>query len=289
MKINQFRAFRSSNGQTENPAAQSVYAEIYLEMDNPGDVGSTTLYLKYSTAGFESANFNSVSLGTLTSADLSTVKIIELGDYSTANSWYFTLTFGGFSYVDEASAKAYSFVSRAEPPISIPANRKGIAFGMHSTATTTNSKLESAHPAYLYGGVKQIGETNADGSLWTEFAESSLQNGATTPGTYGCSLRMRRIEGKCIIRGSVMITPGSGTLVIANLPEEYKPLHSAYKLAACQGARIARIAVYGTEQTDYGKLVLEWVRNLSDGALYTSAAIWVDCSIEYWVNDIEEA
>lgn len=289
MKINRFRAFRSSNGQTENLAAQSVYAEIYLEMDNPSDVSQTTLFLKYSTVSFEAtgSDVNSVSLGALTSADLSKVKIIELGDYSTANSWYFTLTFSGGS---EAGAKAYSCVSRAAPPISIPANRKGIAFGMHSTATATKPKLESVHPAYLYGGVEQIGERNADGSLWTEFAESSLQNGATTPGTYGCSLRMRRIEGKCIIRGSVMITPGSSTTVIANLPEEYKPMHSAYKMAACQGARIARIAVYGTgDANNYGKLVLEWVRNLSDGALYTSASIWVDCSMEYWINDIEEA
>lgn len=297
MKINRFRAFRSSNGQTENLAAQSVYAEIYLEMDNPSDVRHTALQLNYSTVSFDAtgSNMNSVSLGTLTSADLSKVKIIELGDYSTANSWYFTLTFSGSSYVDEASAKAYSCVSRASPPISIPANRKGIAFGMHSTATATQSKLESVHPAYLYGGVEQIGEKNADGSLWTEctdFEGFSFQNGATTPAPYGCSLRMRKIEGKCIIRGSVMIKPGSGTTVIANLPEEYKPMHSAYKMAACQGARIARIAVYGTSDSNdanYGKLALEWARDLSDGALYTAAAIWVDCSIEYWINDIEEA
>lgn len=288
MKINRFRAFRSSNGQTENPAAQSVYAEIYLEMDNPGDASRIYLYLKYSTVGFDDPTANGHAISPMTSADLSTVKIIELGDYSTANSWYFTLECYGGS---EESAEAYSCVSRASPPISIPSNRKGIAFGMHSTATATQSKLESVHPAYLYGGVEQIGEKNAEGSLWTYFAESSLQNGATTPAAYGCSLRMRKIEGKCIIRGSVMIKPESGTIVIANLPEGYKPMHSAYKLAACQGARIARIAVYGASDSNsenYGKLVLEWVRDLSDGDLYTSAAIWVDCSIEYWVNDIEE-
>lgn len=285
MKINRFRVFRSSNGQTENLAAQSVYAEIYLEMDNPSDVSQTTLFLKYSTVSFEAtgSDVNSVSLGALTSADLSKVKIIELGDYSTANSWYFTLTFSGGS---EAGAKAYSCVPRAAPPISM--NHNGVAFGMHSTATATKPKLESVHPAYLYGGVAQIGERNADGSLWESLAPASAS--ISTPGTYGCSLRMRRIEGKCIIRGSVMITPGSSTTVIANLPEEYKPMHSAYKMAACQGARIARIAVYGTgDANNYGKLVLEWVRNLSDGALYTAAEIWVDCSMEYWINDIEEA
>lgn len=167
----------------------------------------------------------------------------------------------------------------------------GVCLGGYSSADASTPKFESYYSAYLYSGVEQIGEKNAEGSLWTEFAESSLQNGATTPAAYGCSLRMRKIEGKCIIRGSVMIKPGSGTIVIANLPEGYKPMHSAYKLAACQGARIARIAVYGASDSNsenYGKLVLEWVRDLSDGDLYTSAAIWVDCSIEYWVNDIEE-
>lgn len=168
----------------------------------------------------------------------------------------------------------------------------GVCFGGYSkSASEMKALFETYYPTRLYRGVEQIGEKNAEGSLWTEFAESSLQNGATTPAAYGCSLRMRKIEGKCIIRGSVMIKPESGTIVIANLPEEYKPVHSAYKLAACQGARIARIAVYGASDSNsenYGKLVLEWVRNLSDGDLYTSAAIWVDCSIEYWVNDIEE-
>lgn len=166
----------------------------------------------------------------------------------------------------------------------------GVCFGGYSkSASESKALFETYYPTRLYQGVEQIGEKNAEGSLWTEFAESSLQNGATTPAAYGCSLRMRKIEGKCIIRGSVMIKPGSGTIVIANLAEEYKPMHSAYKLAACQGARIARIAVYGASDSNlenYGKLVLEWVRNLSDGDLYTSAAIWVDCSIEYWVNDI---
>lgn len=282
MKISRFTAFRSSDGQTENPSAQSVYARIYLEMDDPSAVGGAYLYLNYSAAGFDSGSSSGISLGTLTSADLFTEKIISLGDYSTASSWYFTLRFTGTA--DEAEGKARAFVSRCTPPISIPKSRSGIAFGMHSTATATAPKLESVHPAYLYGGIKQIGEKDADGSLWTEFAESSLQNGATTPGTYGDSLKMRRIENKCIIKGSVMITPGSGTLVIADLPEDYKPLYSSYRLAACQGARIARIAVYGTDGASYGKLALEWVRNLSDGAAYTSAAIWVDCSIEYWID-----
>ena len=47
---------------------------------------------------------------------------------------------------------------------------------------------------------------------------------------------------------------------------------------------MARIAVGGADDAYAGKLCLSWVKNLSDGSSYTAAAIWVQCSIEYWVD-----
>ena len=59
---------------------------------------------------------------------------------------------------------------------------------------------------------------------------------------------------------------------------------SVYAMNACSGSRIARIAVSGTSEATAGQLVLHWVKNLTDGSSYTSAAIWIQCSMMYWVD-----
>lgn len=293
VKMNTSGRFSATNMQAKGyPAAPAVY----LDTDKDGVAsGASNLYgltLANCQAGIYEFAVNPTT-GAITNnlASGASAKISKV--ISASSDYYLKIAFND-SY---EPCSAIVSIPRAFANVHLSEySGGGVCFGGYSkSASEAKALFETYYPTRFYQGIEQIGEKNADGSLWTEctdFEGFSFQNGATTPGTYGCSLRMRKIEGKCIIRGSVMIKPGSGTTVIANLPDEYKPMHSAYKLAACQGARIARIAVYGTSDSNdanYGKLVLEWARDLSDGALYTAAEIWVDCSIEYWINDIEEA
>lgn len=168
----------------------------------------------------------------------------------------------------------------------------GVAFGRFSGSSQGIPKFECNYPTYLYGNIAHISDspTSPKWRLLTPI------NG-TTPGTYegspigGGSLACRKIEDKRIISGSVLIKPPTedqGTIVIADLAEngddgiEWTPSCAVFSINACQGSRIARIVVGGRGETNAGKLCLSWVRNLSDGSIYSSAAIWVQCSIEYW-------
>lgn len=164
-------------------------------------------------------------------------------------------------------------------------NRYGWAVGMKTNATEADRRFEvgEKHGAYFHGGIKKLG------AGWQEL---TLVNGKT-PATYGGGvLRCRKIENKCIITGSVEVKPSSSTLALADLPEGFVPAYNVFSLNACSGGRIARIAAYSNEEANTvdtrGKLVLTWVKDISDGDNYTSAAIWIQCSIEYWV-DSEDA
>lgn len=151
----------------------------------------------------------------------------------------------------------------------------GVRFGGYSTASANNPKFECNYPAYFYGGIVEIG------NAWTKLTPTT----GTTPGDYGGgALRCRAIGDKRIVEGSINVQPGSDTIVLATLPSGYTPAKAVYSINACSGSRVARIAVGGTGETNAGKLCLSWVKNLSDGASYTAAAIWVQCSIEYWIG-----
>ena len=150
----------------------------------------------------------------------------------------------------------------------------GVAFGKYSASTDDNPIFECKYPAHFIGGIAEIG------NAWIKLTPTT----GTTPGDYGGgSLRCRAIGDKRIVDGSINVQPGSDTIVLATLPDKYTPAKAVYSINACSGSRVARIAVGGTGETNAGKLCLSWVKNLSDGASYTAAAIWVQCSIEYWV------
>ena len=104
-------------------------------------------------------------------------------------------------------------------------------------------------------------------------------SGVTTPGTNnygGGALCVGQVGKHVFIRGSVLAKSGA---LIATLPAGYYPTDgNRYKLAACGGARIARIYVNVS-----GAFHLEWVRNMSDGNTYTTA-LWVDCGMDYWID-----
>lgn len=167
------------------------------------------------------------------------------------------------------------------------AEKTGVSVGMMSTGKVRDKKFEVSedYRTFFYGKIAQLG------AGWQTLTPES---GVTTPSDSdgvvygGGQLRCRRIENKCIIDGSVQVKPGSSSVLLAKLPDGYTPPYSVYSFNACSGARIARIAVggYETSQDTAGYLYLTWVRNLSDGSLYTTST-WVQCSIEYWVEDEE--
>lgn len=240
--------------------------------------GSTTITLAQCINGIYEFAINSSGEATRLSGPS-----IYTGTVSNSEKW--VLSVGFVDSYEPCSAtveidEAFANVHLSEYP------EGGVCFGGFSKSAELGKALfENYYPSRLYGGIEQIGSKNADGSLWNELAPASTS--ITTPGTYGDILQIRRIENKCIIKGSVMIKPGSSTTTIAVLPEAYKPLRCTYRLNGCQGARIARVAVHGTEGTNYGELVLEWVYNIGGenaGSQFTSNAIWVDCAIEYWID-----
>ena len=146
----------------------------------------------------------------------------------------------------------------------------GVAFGRFSSATQNNPKLESDYPVYLYGGIREL-EMN-----WQTLTPAS---GVTTPNTYnygGGALKVAKIGGHVFIVGGVQ---AKSAATLATLPSGYYPTDgNRYKLVACGGSRIARLYVNTS-----GVFKLEWVRNLTDGAEYTTA-VWVDCNMDYWLN-----
>lgn len=277
-----FDAFRSSNGTTENPESTSVYAKITIKLIGTSPVSNAKLYLHYSPTKFDgndellkdiSGDFGITSVGTA-----GRTKTLLLGTFDKTKDWYFWLDctpgLTPFSYNKDV-------VPRTNVPLFVEKNNNGVSVGQYSTATAAYRKFESAWPAYLYGGIADLGNT------WEEL--DLVSTSITTPGTYGGGiLRACKVENKCIIQGSVMVTPGSSVMKIAELPSaDYWPgseQGAIFSMNACQGNRIARIAVHGSADTYPGYLCLEWVWNLSGNKQETSSKIWVQCSIEYWVD-----
>ena len=146
----------------------------------------------------------------------------------------------------------------------------GVAFGRFSTAQQGVPKFECDYPAYLYGGVSELGMD------WLPLTPAS---GVTSPNSNlygGGALCVAKVGPHVFIRGSVMAKSGA---LLTTLPSGYYPTDgNRYKLAACGGSRVARLYVNGA-----GQLNLEWVRNMSDGNAYTTA-VWVDCNFDYWID-----
>ena len=272
-----FDVFRSDDGATENPESTSVYAKIRLKMnDSTGLADSPKLRVYYAQDTDPSTASSYLDIGStfgLSAGNLNKDKVVKLtGTWSNGADYYFLLYFSaGYEVADGRLDMA----PRAAIPIYISENNMGVSIGQYSSATKDAPKFESRWPAYLYGGIARIG----DG--WTTLNPAT----GSTPADYGGgALRCRAMEKLRVVDGSILVTPGSSAVVLATLPGGYTPGKSVFSMNACSGARLARIAVGGTGDTYAGKLCLEWVKNLSDGSNYTSTAIWVQCSIYYWVD-----
>lgn len=199
------------------------------------------------------------------------------GIFSNGVDWSFLLVFG--DAYERTTAACSVFRAFANLHLSgCPTG--GACFGGFGTSVSGNPKLESHYPVYLYGGIRKLG------GGWRELIPLT----GSTPAEYGGGiLRCRKIEDKCIVAGSLLVKPQSSAVALAQLPEGFMPESSVFSLNACNGGRIARIAVHGPDDEYPACLVLDWVKNLSNGDNYTSAEIWVQCSIEYWAKAEEGA
>ena len=192
--------------------------------------------------------------------------------FSNGSDWYFLLVVSNGYESNSATCS----ISRAFANLHLSGcTTGGVAFGKFSASTENEPKFECVYPAYLYGGIAQIG----DG--WTYLTPI---NGTTPAAFGGGALRCRKIGSLCIVDGSINVKPGSEYVSIANLPEGYAPACSVHAMHACSGSRIARVAVGGMSEATTGQLVLHWVKNLTDGSNSSSAEIWIQCSIMYWVD-----
>jgi hypothetical protein len=185
--------------------------------------------------------------------------------FSNASDWPVYVTFGD----DYEQARLSGTIFRAFSNMHLSAARNGgVAFGGFSSATDSAPKLESRYPCYFYGGVPVLAVT------WVNL---SVNAGVTTPNEYNYgdgALRVAKIGNHVFVRGGIHAKSNTD---ITTLPAGYRPtVGSVYRLAACTGSRVARLRL-----TTAGLLELEWVRNLTDGAEYTTA-VWVDCSFDFW-------
>lgn len=285
--ISDVALYRTTANGTEDETGTYLSFKAKLKVESAGDNGAGTLQLlKYTTKPTSTSSGTQVYYQEYISVSTSGVTISKPGQVSLpiSNAGYFKFV---FSYTAELDSKSYTETAES-PVIYIPRSfvnvhlagteGGGVCLGGYSSADASTPKFESHYPAYFYGGIAQIGGS----SLWESLTPASAS--ITSGGTYGDTLKVRKIENKCIIKGSVMITPESASIAIAELPIGCKPIKTTFRLAACQGLRVARIAVHGNDGSLPGNLVLEWVCNLSDGARYTGSSIWVDCSIEYWID-----
>lgn len=270
----------------------SFQAKVGVE--SAGSGGSGTLELrKYTskTSTSSSTIFTETGISGSTSGITITKAPISGHTLATGSSAYYravftyTATANGITSTESIESAAI-YISDVFTNVHLAGvSTGGVRFGGFSTATLNSPKMECDYPAYFYGNIACISnDPNSDG--WSSLTPVN----GTTPAEFGGGyLRRRKIENKRIIAGSVLVTPGSDTIVIADLKEDlsyddWAPSSGVFAINACQGARIARIAVGGRGEENEGRLCLSWVRNLSDGSLYTSSAIWVQCSIEYWLN-----
>ena len=111
----------------------------------------------------------------------------------------------------------------------------------------------------------------------TNLESTEWQNATLNSGVTGF-IRYRKQGKRVYVEGTVTTSVPSESRNLTQLPAEYKPKNQNYVFWACSGARICR----GFAQTD-GRIVAEWVKNISDANNYTSST-WLNVRIDYDVD-----
>ena len=106
----------------------------------------------------------------------------------------------------------------------------------------------------------------------TEWQNATLYSGVTG------FIRYRKQGKRVYVEGTVTTSVPSASQNLTQLPTEYRAKYQNYTFWACSGARICR----GFAQTD-GRIVAEWVKNISDASNYTSST-WINVRIDYDID-----
>lgn len=94
------------------------------------------------------------------------------------------------------------------------------------------------------------------------------------------SLQYRRIGSIVMITGRISLTwNGKNNKTIATLPDGYRPAKTKYSFFPVIGSLISRGYI-----NPEGQVVLEWIRKLSDGSIYTSNASWLYINFDFFLG-----
>lgn len=109
----------------------------------------------------------------------------------------------------------------------------------------------------------------------------TLSAGSSSASTNGNGrIRWRKAGKHIYISGGISATYAGSNLVLFTLPEGARPAYKTlYFMRACSGSRLARVGV-----STNGNVFINWVKNISDASNYTSAAVWIDCNFDFWVD-----
>lgn len=159
-EIVKFDIFRSDDGENENLESTSVYAKIRLAMnDSTGLADAPQLRVYYAQDRDPDSTSSYLDIGSafgLIAENLNVDKTVRLtGTWSNGEDYYFKLYFSAGYEVTESKP---DMAQRMAIPIYISENNSGVSIGQYSTATDDEPKFESRWPAYLYGGIAQIGD-----------------------------------------------------------------------------------------------------------------------------------
>lgn len=100
-------------------------------------------------------------------------------------------------------------------------------------------------------------------------------------GSIGGTPQYKKIGKHVFIRGSYAGTKASGTLVLATLPEGYRPTYgTVYDFNAMGGTRVARTFI----NTD-GEISFEWAWTFaSNPSAWTGNFSWLDVEMDFWID-----
>lgn len=161
-------------------------------------------------------------------------------------------------------------------------------FRLEVIANTANSWLKQI--MYPNGDLQQIWIRQLGGA-WTnwnlvitsnDWIQCVLKSGITTASNnYGGKKKLsyRKTGEQIHIVGGVAVTNYTGSTVVTSLPNAYRPETTHYWLSPLTGSRIAR-CIIGSG----GDLVIEWIKNISDGSDYTGNVSWIDMSGTFFAN-----
>ena len=169
----------------------------------------------------------------------------------------------------------------------------GLNFRDAYSASTAYSKLD----VVTYNGSSYVaiaastGKVPTNTSYWKKLAQGyedasaamipTLDYGTTSDTNLGNGqLRWRQVGNHVYISGGITAKYTGTQKTLMTIDADAAPRYATvHLLRACSGNRVARIYV-----TTAGEVGLLWIKNISDASDYTSAAIWIDCNFDYWID-----